>query len=48
MSSTNFGKIFVQFAQKKMLDIFSGMWYNGEFGARTGKGTRARAIKKVD
>jgi hypothetical protein len=46
MSSTKFWEIFVQFAQKKMLDKILGVWYNVEFGARTAKGSRARADKK--
>ena len=46
MSSTKFWEIFVQFAQKKMLDKILAVWYNVEFGARTAKGSRARADKK--
>jgi hypothetical protein len=30
------GKIFVQNFFKKMLDKFSGVWYNGRIGARGG------------
>jgi len=46
MSSTKFWEIFVQFAQKKMLDKILAVWYNVEFGARTAKGSRARADKE--
>lgn len=37
----------MQIAQKKMLDIFSAVWYNGEFGT-SAEGTPALVPSKKE